>query len=169
MMQQMVRHEGRIVAMHNDRAEVLISRLSACAACKVAATCNSAECKPMRVMARFDKDRQVALGQHVTVAMAARNAWLSVALGYGLPLMAFMLACAVTYSAHCTDGVIALVGMLAVLAYYAVLYLFRHRLDGMFQCRIIDVKPLPKQKLVNKANRSLTRQLVNLSTNRGND
>ena len=142
IMQQMVRHEGRIVAMQKDRAEVIVDRLSACAACKAAASCKSAECKPMRVTAQCPKGGQLAVGQRVTVAMAARSALLSVVLGYGLPLLVFMLACVATYIANCTDGVIALAGMVAVLAYYAVLYLFRHRLDNTFQCSIIEVEPL---------------------------
>ena len=96
----------------------------------------------MRVTARCPKGGQLAVGQRVTVAMAARSALLSVVLGYGLPLLVFMLACVATYIANCTDGVIALAGMVAVLAYYAVLYLFRHRLDNTFQCSIIEVEPL---------------------------
>ena len=131
-MQNTARQHGRIMTIKGSVAEVLIERQSACSSCVVAAKCRRTDCRSQLIKAHCATN--VAVGDEVNVVMSAHGAMHSVWLGYGIPLIAFVLAAIAGTTIGWNDGIVALAGFAVVALYYIILYVLRSKLESKFAC-----------------------------------
>ena len=122
-----ISHSGVVESVEDGCVHVHIVVTSACAACKVAGYCNAAESKEKVVDVYTAKSEAYAVGQAVTVSASRQVATHALLLAFGLP---FVILVAVLVGVLLLTGNelwAALGGLLALVPYYGILWLFRQK------------------------------------------
>lgn len=122
-----ISHSGVVESVEDGCVHVRIVVTSACAACKVAGYCNAAESKEKVVDVYTAKSEAYAVGQAVTVSASRQVATHALLLAFGLP---FVILVAVLVGVLLLTGDelwAALGGLLALVPYYGILWLFRQK------------------------------------------
>lgn len=122
-----ISHSGVVESVEDGCVHVRIVVTSACAACKVAGYCNAAESKEKVVDVYTAKSAAYVVGQAVTVSASRQVATHALLLAFGLP---FVILVAVLVGVFLLTGDelwAALGGLLALVPYYGILWLFRQK------------------------------------------
>lgn len=128
-MNNRVTHAGVVESIEGSTVRVRIVQTSACAACKVAGYCNAAESKE-KIVDVFNADTsRWKVGDVVNVAASQQMAARALLLAFGLPLLIMLVVLLMVLGLTGREGLAALCGVAALLPYYAVLWLFRGRLQ----------------------------------------
>lgn len=123
-----ISHSGIIESIAEGCVKVRILQTSACAACKIAGHCNASESKEKIVEVFTDHTGGYALGQEVVVCASRDVANKALLLGFGVPFLVLVGVLVLVLRVTGNEGVAALSGLLALVPYYFVLYLFRSRI-----------------------------------------
>ncbi|MBM6992724.1 MAG: SoxR reducing system RseC family protein [Prevotella sp.] len=127
-MNNTITHSGVIEKIDQNQITVRIEQVSGCASCKVAGQCNASERKEKRVEVCCDNPAIHRVGETVVVSADAKVGRRAVVWGFGLPLI-LLLVCILGIKAWTgNDGLAALVAMLSLACYYAILYLLRQKI-----------------------------------------
>lgn len=129
-MEKIIEHNGVVERVENDTVFVKITAEGACGACRAREACGMGESqeKIISVVAGADAYAQ---GDAVTVGVKRRMGSMAVVLAYVGALVVLLAALVLTISvAHLGEGQGALISLLAVGAYYCVLWLFRHKIEN---------------------------------------
>ena len=107
---------------------VRILQASACAACKVASRCHTAEAKEKIIDVTVDGREAFRWekGQTVTVCTSETMAGRALLLGFGIPLLLMLVVLVGTKMAGGTEGLAALMMLLSLVPYYIGLWFFRN-------------------------------------------
>lgn len=127
-MSNKIKHSGVVEKIMDDCIQVRIVQTSACAACKVAGYCNASESKEKLIDVYHPDSHRLNVGDAVTVTASTQVAAHALLLGFGLPFVVMVTVLVVVLQTTGNEGRAALSGLLALVPYYAVLYLFRNRL-----------------------------------------
>jgi sigma-E factor negative regulatory protein RseC len=127
-MSNKIKHSGVVEKIKDDCIQVRIVQTSACAACKVAGYCNASESKEKLIDVYHADSHRLNVGDAVTVTASTQVAAHALLLGFGLPFVVMVTVLVVVLQTTGNEGRAALSGLLALVPYYAVLYLFRNRL-----------------------------------------
>ena len=127
-MSNKIKHSGVVEKIMDDCIQVRIVQTSACAACKVAGYCNASESKEKLIDVYHADSHRLNVGDVVTVTASTQVAAHALLLGFGLPCIVMVTVLVVVLQTTGNEGRAALSGLLALVPYYAVLYLFRNRL-----------------------------------------
>ena len=121
-----ISHSGIVESVEEGCVKVRILQTSACAACKVAAHCNASESKEKIVdVLNVANTESLKKGDAVVVSASGDVAGSALLLGFGLP---FIVLVAVVLLLTDNEGLAAVSGLVALIPYYAVLWLFRDRI-----------------------------------------
>jgi sigma-E factor negative regulatory protein RseC len=123
-----ISHSGIIESIAEGCVKVRILQTSACAACKIAGHCNASESKEKIVEVFTDHTGGYSLGQEVVVCASRDVANKALLLGFGVPFLLLVGVLVLVLRVTGNEGVAALSGLLALVPYYFVLYLFRSRI-----------------------------------------
>ena len=127
-MSNKIKHSGVVEKIMDDCIQVRIVQTSACAACKVAGYCNASESKEKLIDVYHAGSHRLNVGDAVTVTASTQVAAHALLLGFGLPFVVMVTVLVIVLQTTGNEGRAALSGLLALVPYYAVLYLFRNRL-----------------------------------------
>jgi sigma-E factor negative regulatory protein RseC len=127
-MSNKIKHSGVVEKIMDDCIQVRIVQTSACAACKVAGYCNASESKEKLIDVYHADSHRLNVGDAVTVTASTEVAAHALLLGFGLPFIVMVTVLVVVLQTTGNEGRAALSGLMALVPYYAVLYLFRNRL-----------------------------------------
>ena len=127
-MSNKIKHSGVVEKIMDDCIQVRIVQTSACAACKVAGYCNASESKEKLIDVYHADSHRLNVGDAVTVTASTEVAAHALLLGFGLPFIVMVAVLVIVLQTTGNEGRAALSGLLALVPYYAVLYLFRNRL-----------------------------------------
>lgn len=136
-MADVIKHDGIVDAIDGDCIHVRIVQASACAACGAKSLCSAAESKEKIVDVYGADTKAYRVGQRVMVEGAATMGMKAVRLAFLFPLL--LLVAAVAVAMWLTDGneaVAALSALLALTAYFLVLFACKKRLMNEFSFRI---------------------------------
>lgn len=137
-MKNPIRHDGIVEATRPGHVLVRIVQASACAACRVAAHCATAEAAEKVVdVAVADASRWQA-GQQVVVATEGTMAGRALLIAFGLPLALMLVVLGVAVAAGCGEGATALLMVGVLVPYYIFVWLCRHRIARTIAFRIED-------------------------------
>ena len=123
-----ISHSGIIESIAEGCVKVRILQTSACAACKIAGHCNASESKEKIVEVFTDRFAGYSIGQEVVVCASRDVANKALLLGFGVPFLVLVGVLVLVLRVTGDEGVAALSGILALIPYYFVLYLFRSRI-----------------------------------------
>jgi len=125
-----IRHEGIVESVADGLVRVRILQASACAACKVASKCHTAEAKEKIIDVTVDGREAFhwQKGQAVTVSTSSTMAGRALLLGFGIPLLLMLAVLVAAIAAGCDEGTAALLMLASLIPYYISLWIFRNRI-----------------------------------------
>ena len=129
-MDELIRHEGIVLAVKDGKALVEIVQTSACSACKARSMCMSAESQEKRIDAVMAEPLNA--GDRVEVMVTERLAWKAVLLAYILPFVLMMAVIGLLNLWIESEAVVGTVALCAIALYYIVLSFFRGRMQKEF-------------------------------------
>lgn len=119
-----IRHSGVVDTIDGDCVRVRIQQHAACAGCGMSSHCNATECKEKVIEVWGVKDAYRP-GDNVFVTVTTTMAAQALLYGFGLPLVVLMCVLIGVLAITADEAKAALWGLVALVPYYAVLYLFR--------------------------------------------
>ena len=120
-----IEHDGIIIKVADNHIIVAIQNQSACAACHSRGACGLSEVAQKNITAE-KPNVPVAVGDKVIVTASTRNAMLSVAFAYIIPSAVILALLAVLILSGTNEVIAAALVLLAVAAYFVILYLCRN-------------------------------------------
>ncbi len=135
-MNNRITHAGVIDKISQQCITVRIIQTAACAGCKVSGQCNASESKEKLIDVYGQNDQQRNVGDHVVVSADIGTGYRAVAWGFGIPLVVMVLSLFVVRLWTDNDALAALVGIVALLPYYILLYLLRDKIRSRFTFKI---------------------------------
>ena len=129
-MDELIRHEGIVLAVQDGKALVEIVQTSACSACKARSMCMSAESQEKRIDATMTEPLNP--GDRVEVMVTEKLAWKAVLLAYILPFIVMIAVVGLLEIWIHNEAVVGSIALCAIALYYIVLYFFRDRLQKEF-------------------------------------
>ena len=128
-----ISHKGVVEAVDAEHVKVRITQGSACAACKVANHCSAAESKEKVVeVACHDDDKTYSVGDEVVVSMPMGNGSMAVFLAFILPFLVMLAALLLTLWITGDEALSAILALVSLLPYYAILYLAEKKIARKF-------------------------------------
>ncbi len=128
-MENLIRHEGVIDSIEGTLVRVRILQAAACASCKVASKCHTAEMKEKIIDVQCSDTARWKVGQNVTVSTSAHSAGKAALIAFGIPLLLMLVVLVATLSTGCNEGKAALLMLGTVALYYIIVWLCRSRLE----------------------------------------
>lgn len=139
-MAEMIKHDGVVDSIEKDCIHVRIVQASACAACGAKSLCSAAESKEKVVDVYGADTSAYVVGQFVMVEGAASMGMKAVRLAFLFPLLLLVAAVAVAmWLTGGNEAVAALSALLALTAYFLVLFACKGRLMNEFS---FTIKPI---------------------------
>lgn len=136
-MENRIRHEGIVEAVDEATVRVRILQASACADCKIASHCRTSDAKEKIVDVHVDaRPQQWHVGQSVVVSTQTTMASKALLIGFGLPLLLMMAVLVACMIVGCSEGITALLMLLALVPYYMMVWLRRHRIARQITFRL---------------------------------
>ena len=134
--QETISHEGIVTKITNDELEIKILAQSACAACHAKSACGMGEQAEKILMVPRPMDREFALNQKVNVRMAIGQGNKAAVLAYLIPILLLLAVLFLCLGIGLSEGLSALISIIALVPYYIVLYLRRDKLKQKFEYSI---------------------------------
>ena len=131
-MSNYIEHEGTIVAqVSSDKYTVRIVQQSACATCKAASLCTVAESKDKYIEA-VALNNDYAVGDEVIIYGRTTLGYQALLVAVALPFMIVLLTLLVVSHYVQSELVSGIAALVALVPYYAVLWLLRSRIKRIF-------------------------------------
>lgn len=138
-----ISHEGIITRITDDELEIKIVAQSACATCHAKSACGMGERSEKRLTVPRPQGRDFALMQRVNVVMSLGQGNKAAILAYLIPIILLLAVLFVCLGLGMSEGLAALVSIVALIPYYIVLYLRRDKLKQQFEYRIEPLSTNP--------------------------
>jgi len=129
-------HPGIIESIHGDKVSVRILSQSACGSCHAKGVCSISEVEEKIIETERNQAGHWQPGDQVMVRMEESLGRKAVLLGYVLPLVVLLISIIIFLSLIKHEGLAALLSILMLVPYYAVLFAFRKRLQKEFSFKI---------------------------------
>lgn len=149
-MSDQIRHEGIVESIDGEHLRVRIVQQSACTSCKLAKSCLTSESKVKMVDVWTKEYEKYMVGQEVMVEITGKIGAMAVVLGFVVPTILVLLT--VIASLYAMENVpelyvaepncqayAALLGLLALIPYYLLLYAFRAAIKQKVTFRLLTV------------------------------
>ena len=132
-----ISHEGVVTKITDEELEIKILSQSACAACHAKSACGMGEQAEKILTVPRPKSKDFALMQRVNVRMAIGQGNKAAVLAYLIPIILLLAVLFVCLGLGLSEGISALLSVVALIPYYIILYLRRDKLKQKFEY-IID-------------------------------
>ena len=128
-MGKLMRHEGVVASVDDEKVRVRIVQTSACASCKVAHHCNASEKTEKIIEVPLSHDMKVEEGQTVVVTADMKVVRWSLAWAFGLPVVLMIVALILTSLLGGDALMAAMMAVGALAVYYIFLWCMRPLLN----------------------------------------
>ena len=131
-MADIIKHRGIVEKIDGSHIVVRIVQTSACSACNAKGLCNASESKEKQIDV-YEVNPAYRIGEEVILCGTTSMGMKAVFLAFGIPV--FLLMAALFVTMRVTDGdalLSAIVALVAVVPYYAVLYLMKDKMNKTF-------------------------------------
>ena len=128
-----ISHEGIVTKITDDELEIKILAQSACAACHAKSACGMGEQAEKFLTVPRPKDKEFTINQKVNVRMAIGQGNKAAILAYLIPIILLLAVLFVCLGLGLSEGLSALLGIIALIPYYIILYLRRDKLKEKFE------------------------------------
>jgi sigma-E factor negative regulatory protein RseC len=136
MREETISHEGVVTKITDDDLEIKILAQSACAACHAKSACGMGEQAEKILTVPRPKDKEFSINQKVNVKMAIGQGNKAAVLAYLIPILLLLAVLFACLGLGLNEGLSALLGIVALIPYYIVLYLKRDKLKQKFEYNV---------------------------------
>lgn len=138
-MADIIKHKGLVERVDGSHLVVRIVQTSACSACSLKGHCNSSESKE-KLIDVYGVNTSYQVGDEVVVCATTSMGMRAVFLAFGIPLLILLLALGITMRVTDGDAMLsALVGMVAMVPYYLIIYMNRSKMNRTFSFTIEEL------------------------------
>ena len=130
--EETISHEGIVTKITDDELEIKILAQSACAACHAKSACGMGEQAEKTLTVPRPTNKDFALNQKVNVKMAIGQGNKAAVLAYLIPIILLLAVLFVCLGLGLSEGLSALISIVALIPYYIVLYMKRNKLKRQF-------------------------------------
>lgn len=130
--EETISHEGIITRITDDELEIKILAQSACAACHAKSACGMGEQAEKTLTVPRPTNKDFALNQKVNVKMAIGQGNKAAVLAYLIPIILLLAVLFVCLGLGLSEGLSALISIVALIPYYIILYMKRNKLKRQF-------------------------------------
>lgn len=135
-MADIIKHRGRVEKLDGSHVVVRIIQTSACSACSIKGHCNASESKE-KLIDVYGVNASYQVGEEVVVCGATSMGMRAVWLAFGVPVLILLVALSVAMYVTNEDALVSsLVGLLAVVPYYLIIYVCRDKMNKTFSFTI---------------------------------
>jgi len=134
--QENITHPGIVEQLTDDKVFVKILSMSACSSCHAKGMCNVAEVEEKVVELKKDPQREVKVGDQVTLEMKKSLGSYAVLLGYIVPFFLLIGVLILVLFLSGNEGAAGLSAILSLIPYYWLLYIYRKKLKNTFSFMI---------------------------------
>ena len=128
-----ISHEGVVTKITDDELEIKILAQSACAACHAKSACGMGEQAEKILTVPRPKGKDFSINQKVTVKMAIGQGNKAAVLAYLIPIILLLVVLFLWLGLDLSEGLSAIISIVALIPYYIVLYLRRDKLKQKFE------------------------------------
>ena len=128
-----ISHEGVVTKITDDELEIKILAQSACAACHAKSACGMGEQAEKILIVPRPKGKDFSMNQKVNVKMAIGQGNKAAVLAYLIPIILLLAVLFVCLGLGLSEGLSALLSIVALIPYYIILYLHRDNLKKKFE------------------------------------
>jgi len=132
MKEETISHEGIVTKITDDELEIKILAQSACAACHAKSACGMGEQAEKILTIPRPKDKEFSINQKVNVRMAIGQGNKAAVLAYLIPIILLLAVLFACLGLGLNEGLSALLGIVAIVPYYIILYQKRNKLKNEF-------------------------------------
>ena len=130
-MSESINHNGIIEKIDGDTAYVRIIQQSACSGCHAQSMCAASESK-VKIIEVPDNSGKFTVNENVLLCGRSSLGLQAVLLAFILPLLIVVAAIVTGTSMQWEETTSGLTGLLLLVPYYCILYLFRDKLKRRF-------------------------------------
>jgi len=135
-----ISHSGIVESVSERCVKVRILQTSACAACKVASHCNASESKVKIVdVLNVPEATSLKVGDSVVVSASRDVANRALLLGFGVPFVVMIAVLLIVLRVTGNEGLAALSGVLALVPYYLLVWVFRNSIQRQISFAIESI------------------------------
>lgn len=126
-------HQGRVIEKSDKSITVEITLNDACQHCSSKSGCMILNSNSRTINVPIGKnDSTFEIGEEVDVIITTNSGLKAVFYAYLLPTLLLIGSVSCAYALHVKEGIIALTALFAIVLYYLLLYIFRHRINRKF-------------------------------------
>ena len=133
-----IKHQGIVRKVTNEFYFVAVERTPACQGCAAKNFCNIHSNKNETISIQRLPHQTFNVGDEVTIALTEKLGWKALFYGYMMPFVALITGIIVSAAANLPQGVVGLVGIGTMVAYYVAFSFFSKKIDKQFYFRIGD-------------------------------
>ncbi len=135
-MENRISHEGIITEIDSNNVRVKILSKSACASCNIKGACNMSEMKEKIIVIPRPENKDLYIGQEVTVSMGLGQANKAVIFAYVIPTIILFSMIFILNYFKVEEGINALISIGSLIPYYLILFLFKDKIKRKFEYEI---------------------------------
>ena len=134
-----IEHEGIISRIDKEKIRVSIMQNSACAGCHAKSMCQFSESKE-KIIEIFSVDSSFHEGDKICVVGNSSSGLQAVLYAFVIPLVLIVTILVFYLSYFDSETLAALVAIIALVAYFFILYAFREKFKKKFVFKIKEIK-----------------------------
>lgn len=130
-MNDFIKHQGIVERIENQRIYVRVKQMTSCNECRAVAVCLAAD-KKEKIIEIDDRSGSFVINDNVFVSVKQSNGFFAVFIAFVIPLALVILGVVAGKVISGDEAVGGLAGLVMLVPYYFVLYLFRNKLKKKF-------------------------------------
>ncbi len=131
MAQATISHKGIVESIVNDIVSVNITSVSACSSCHAKGACNASDMQDKVIEANL-RNKQLKIGEPVTVIAKESMGFLALFLGYVFPFLLVLTTLIVSTAVSIKETYAGLLSISILIPYYLALYLTKDKIKKSF-------------------------------------
>lgn len=131
-----IEHQGRVVAIDDEKITVSIVAQSACVSCSVKGSCSVSDVEDKIVEVANTHDRELKINEEVTVVLNTNLGTIAVLFGYFFPFLVLLFTVIIMLGIGFDEGTAGLTAIAMLIPYYLILYLTRKKQRQAFNFRL---------------------------------
>ncbi len=132
----MIKHPGIVERVDGQTVVVRIESQAACGHCQAKSHCGMVESVDKRVEINHAQPEKFVPGMPVHVTLKQSLGYKALFLGYILPFLIMLTALFAVALATGNEALAALIAVVLMVPYYALLYRYRHKLRKTFHFQV---------------------------------
>ena len=143
-----VTHQGRIERIEKHKVFVRIEQKTACQDCHAGSVCLASD-KKEKIIEVNDFSDDFVIQEEVIVMVRSSSGLMATFIAYTLPILLVITTIIVGIHATQNEVIGGLMGLLVLLPYYYILFLFRDKMKKRF---VFSLSKLPNKPIINTKN-----------------